>query len=132
LASTSGAFESLGPAPLSLPIPESLPVSESAPVPASLPPVPASPVPASRTTPASSLAPPASPPASESAPAPASLAPASASSPDATHWFWTHVSPVPHRPQSIMPPQPSLTLPQSSPAGQDVAGVQPQTFAAPP
>ena len=37
-----------------------------------------------------------------------------------------------HEPQLRMPPQPFETVPQFSPAGQLVAGVQPQTFGVPP
>jgi hypothetical protein len=41
-------------------------------------------------------------------------------------------TPPGHEPQLTMPPQPSGTVPQLSPAGQLVIGVQPQTFAVPP
>ncbi|HEY2386483.1 MAG TPA: hypothetical protein VGK30_05945 [Candidatus Binatia bacterium] len=43
-----------------------------------------------------------------------------------------HVADPVHVPQSTVPPQPSGTVPQSSPAGHDVIGVQPHTCSTPP
>jgi hypothetical protein len=49
-----------------------------------------------------------------------------------THWLFEHVWPVLHVPHVIMPPQPSIAVPQTSPDGQVVAGLQPHWLAVPP
>jgi hypothetical protein len=48
---------------------------------------------------------------------------------DATHWLLEHVWLLGQVPQLSMPPQPSGAVPQTSPAGQVVAGVQEQWLA---
>ncbi|MBS2033257.1 MAG: hypothetical protein JST54_35615, partial [Deltaproteobacteria bacterium] len=46
---------------------------------------------------------------------------------DATHRLPVHTSFAPHVPQLTVPPQPSGVVPQFSPAGHAVSGVQPHT-----
>ena len=48
------------------------------------------------------------------------------------HRLTVHVCPLPHVPQVTEPPHPSEAVPQLSPAGHVVIGVQPQTLGAPP